>query len=73
MESPIKYTFKMAAMTPTRKTPGGEVRIVDSRNFPVSKNVAAGAHYSQARRLARIALASQCQRVAVLAQQAKDA
>jgi oxalate decarboxylase len=31
----------MSAMTPTRKTPGGEVRIVDSRNFPVSKNVAA--------------------------------
>jgi oxalate decarboxylase len=31
----------MEAMAPTRKTPGGEVRIVDSRNFPVSKNVAA--------------------------------
>src|SRR6266550_2784893 len=41
VESPIKYTFKMAGMAPTRKTPGGEVRIVDSRNFPVSKNVAA--------------------------------
>ena len=41
VESPIQYTFKMSAMTPTRKTPGGEVRIVDSRNFPVSKNVAA--------------------------------
>ena len=41
VESPIQYTFKMAAMAPTRKTPGGEVRIVDSRNFPVSKNVAA--------------------------------
>jgi oxalate decarboxylase len=40
VESPIQYTFKMSAMTPTRKTPGGEVRIVDSRNFPVSKNVA---------------------------------
>src|SRR5436853_2238611 len=39
VESPIKYTFKMEAMNPTRKTPGGEVRIVDSRNFPVSKNV----------------------------------
>jgi oxalate decarboxylase len=39
--SPIQYTFKMATMAPTRKTPGGEVRIVDSRNFPVSKNLAA--------------------------------
>src|SRR6267154_2147747 len=41
VESTFKYTFKMEAMAPTRKTPGGEVRIVDSRNFPVSKNVAA--------------------------------
>jgi oxalate decarboxylase len=41
VESPFKYTFKMEAMAPTRKTSGGEVRIVDSRNFPVSKNVAA--------------------------------
>jgi oxalate decarboxylase len=41
VESPIRYTFKMEDMAPTRKTPGGEVRIVDSRNFPVSKNVAA--------------------------------
>jgi oxalate decarboxylase len=39
--SPFQYTFKMEAMAPTRKTPGGEVRIVDSSNFPVSKNVAA--------------------------------
>jgi oxalate decarboxylase len=41
VETPIQYTFKLEAMAPTRKTPGGEVRIVDSRNFPVSKNVAA--------------------------------
>jgi oxalate decarboxylase len=41
VESPIQYTFKTSAMAPTRKTPGGEVRIVDSRNFPVTKNVAA--------------------------------
>jgi oxalate decarboxylase len=41
VQSSIKYTFKMEAMAPTRKTAGGEVRIVDSRNFPVSKNVAA--------------------------------
>ena len=38
--SPIQYTFKMSTMAPSRKTPGGEVRIVDSRNFPVTKNVA---------------------------------
>jgi oxalate decarboxylase len=41
VESPIRYTFKMEAMAPTKKTPGGEVRIVDSRNFPASKNIAA--------------------------------
>ena len=41
VESPIQYTFKMSTMPPTKKTPGGEVRIVDSRNFPASKNVAA--------------------------------
>lgn len=41
VESPIQYTFKMSAMAPTRKTPGGEVRIVDSRNFPATKNIAA--------------------------------
>jgi oxalate decarboxylase len=31
----------MGAMAPTKKTSGGEVRIVDSRNFPASNNVAA--------------------------------
>ena len=41
LESSFQYTFKMEAMAPTRKTAGGEVRIVDSRNFPVSKNIAA--------------------------------
>ncbi|HWE85833.1 MAG TPA: cupin domain-containing protein, partial [Terracidiphilus sp.] len=40
VESSIQYTFKMAAMAPTKHTSGGEVRIVDSHNFPVSKNVA---------------------------------
>lgn len=42
VESPIRYTFKMEAMAPTKKTRGGEVRVVDSHNFPVSKSVAAG-------------------------------
>jgi oxalate decarboxylase len=41
VESPIRYTFKMKAMAPTKKTSGGEVRIVDSHNFPASKNIAA--------------------------------
>jgi oxalate decarboxylase len=41
VESPFQYTFKMSEMAPTQKTPGGEVRVVDSRNFPVSKNIAA--------------------------------
>ena len=39
--SPIQYTFKMSAMAPTVKTAGGEVRIVDSHNFPASKSIAA--------------------------------
>jgi len=41
VESPLQYTFKLSEMAPTRKTSGGEVRIVDSRNFPVSKSIAA--------------------------------
>ena len=41
-ESPIQYTFKMAAMKPTRVTSGGEVRVVDSHNFPASTSIAAG-------------------------------
>jgi oxalate decarboxylase len=41
VESPIQYTFKMGAMAPTKKTSGGEVRIVDSHNFQASNNIAA--------------------------------
>jgi oxalate decarboxylase len=40
--SPINYTFQMEAMPPTKTTPGGEARVVDSRNFPASKTIAAG-------------------------------
>jgi oxalate decarboxylase len=36
-----QYTFKMRSMPPTTTTPGGEVRVVDSSNFPASKNIAA--------------------------------
>jgi oxalate decarboxylase len=41
VRSPIQYTFKMEAMAPTKRTTGGEIRIVDSHNFPAAKNVAA--------------------------------
>lgn len=41
-QSPIQYTFRMGAMTPTIHTPSGDARIVDSRNFPAAKNIAAG-------------------------------
>src|SRR6267143_6687959 len=40
-ESPYQYTFRMEAMAPTKQTRAGEVRIVDSRNFLASKNIAA--------------------------------
>jgi len=36
-----QYTFKLKAMQPTKTSKGGNVRIVDSRNFPVSKHIAA--------------------------------
>jgi oxalate decarboxylase len=36
-----RYTFKLHAMAPNRKTRMGETRIVDSKNFPVSKKIAA--------------------------------
>jgi oxalate decarboxylase len=39
--SPNQYTFKLKSMAPTKATKSGEVRIVDSRNFPVNKHVAA--------------------------------
>jgi oxalate decarboxylase len=42
VESRIGYTFKMESMPPTKRTAGGEVRVVDSHNFPVSRTIAAG-------------------------------
>jgi oxalate decarboxylase len=42
VQAPQQYTFKMAAMAATKTTAGGEVRVVDSHNFPVSKSIAAG-------------------------------
>ncbi|HEX4168901.1 MAG TPA: cupin domain-containing protein [Bryobacteraceae bacterium] len=40
LETETEYTFKLASMTPTKRTAGGEVRIVDSTNFKVSTGVA---------------------------------
>jgi oxalate decarboxylase len=42
VQAPQQYTFKMEAMAPTKSTAGGEVRVVDSHNFPVSTSIAAG-------------------------------
>lgn len=42
VESPYQYTFHMESMAPMKKTAGGEVRVVDSTNFPAAKNIAAG-------------------------------
>jgi oxalate decarboxylase len=39
--SKYQYTFRMRAMEPTTTGQAGEVRIVDSHNFPASKNIAA--------------------------------
>ncbi len=39
--SPLAFHFEMSKMAPTKQTKSGEVRIVDSRNFPVSTGIAA--------------------------------
>jgi oxalate decarboxylase len=39
--SRFQYTFRLKTMDPTRSSKGGNVRVVDSRNFPVSKHIAA--------------------------------
>jgi oxalate decarboxylase len=39
VESPYQYTFRMKAMAPTKKTRGGEVRIVDVSSFTAAKNI----------------------------------
>jgi oxalate decarboxylase len=40
--SKIDYTFRMKAMNPTKETPGGSVRIVDSTIFHAAKTIASG-------------------------------
>jgi oxalate decarboxylase len=39
VESPYQYTFRMEAMAPTKRTTGGEIRVVDSHTFLASKNI----------------------------------
>ena len=39
--SKYQYTFRMKSMEPTTSSKAGEVRVVDSHNFPASKKVAA--------------------------------
>jgi oxalate decarboxylase len=39
--SKYQYTFRMRSMEPTIANKAGEVRIVDSRNFPASKHISA--------------------------------
>ncbi|MDF5719494.1 MAG: cupin domain-containing protein [Rhizonema sp. PD37] len=39
--SQVAFDFKMHTMTPTKTTPYGSVRVVDSSNFQVAKNIAA--------------------------------
>ncbi len=39
--SSVAFDFSMHSMDPTYKTNSGEVRVVDSRNFPVSTTIAA--------------------------------
>jgi oxalate decarboxylase len=41
LETENLYTFKMGSMKPTSQSANGEVRIVDSSNFTVAKNIAA--------------------------------
>lgn len=40
--SQYQYTFHMKSMEPTKSSRGGEGRMVDSRNFPISTHIAAG-------------------------------
>jgi oxalate decarboxylase len=54
---PKSFDFKASQMKPTKITRGGEVKIIDSKIFPVTP--LGGDRYAQTRWPARIALASQ--------------
>jgi oxalate decarboxylase len=38
-EPELEFTFSLDAMAPTRATRGGTVKVVDTRNFPISKTI----------------------------------
>jgi oxalate decarboxylase len=40
-EPEFEFTFSMNDMKPTKVTRGGQVKVIDTRNFPVSKTIAA--------------------------------
>jgi oxalate decarboxylase len=40
-EPDLEFTFDVSAMAPTKTTKGGVVKVIDSRNFPISKTIAA--------------------------------
>jgi oxalate decarboxylase len=40
-KSPVSFSFKMSSMEPNFKTKSGEVRIIDTKNFPVASTIAA--------------------------------
>src|SRR5437868_7950552 len=39
--SPIDFAFRTMQMPPTKRTKGGEVRVIDSNTFKISQNIAA--------------------------------
>ncbi len=55
--SPLKFSFSLGAMQPTFKTSSGEVRVVHTRNFPVSTTIAAAHVVVKPGGLRRVALA----------------
>ena len=65
---PNPFTFSLGSMPPTRQTKGGEARIADSRNFVVSKTIAAALVTLRPGGTSRDALASECRRMAILDQ-----
>ena len=42
LETKTSYIYRLTDQPPAKKTAGGEVRIADSKNFPVARDVAAG-------------------------------
>ena len=40
-EPEFDFVFSMTDMKPTKVTRGGQVKVIDTRNFPVSKTIAA--------------------------------